>query len=161
MKRTVKLTSREARLRARALIATAPEGYVVAIGEETRSQEQNRLMWPLIADLQAQVESMAAFSADDIKLRFLNALGQELRFLPELEGAGMFPVGQRSSTLSKSQFTGLIELMFAFGGKHGVNWSRKSLDTAQGIEAGTAKTGTGLVHESPVAKPCAQKEQSA
>jgi len=32
---------------------------------------------------------------------------------------------------------------------------------AQGIEAGTAKTGTGLVHESPLAKPCAQKEQSA
>jgi hypothetical protein len=60
-------------------------------------------------------------------------LGQEMRFLPELEGAGMFPVGQRSSTLSKSQFTGLIELLFAYGAKHGVRWSDKSQRTIEGI----------------------------
>jgi hypothetical protein len=41
----------------------------------------------------------------------------------------MFPVGQRSSTLSKSQFTGLIELLFAYGAKHGVRWSDKSQRT--------------------------------
>lgn len=125
-KRTVKLTTKEARQRAMALIFAAPEGYAVTIAEETRTQEQNRLMWPLIADIQSQVPSMQTFSADDIKLRFLHALGTELRFLPELEGAGMFPVGQRSSTLTKTQFTGLIELLFAYGEKNGVAWSHKS-----------------------------------
>lgn len=126
MKRTVKLSTKQARQRAHALIEAAPEGYVVAIGEESRSQEQNRLMWPLIADMQEQIPEMATFSADDIKLRFLHALGEEMRFLPVLEGAGLFPVGQKSSTLSKSQFTGLIELMFAHGAKHGVRWSYRS-----------------------------------
>ncbi len=135
IKRTVKLSTRQARQRAHALIDAAPEGYVCAIGEETRTQEQNRLLWPLIADIQAQVPSMQPFSADDIKLRFLNALGIELRFLPELEGAGMFPVGQRSSTLSKTQFSGLIELLFAYGAKHGVRWSDKSQGTAERMAA--------------------------
>jgi len=125
-KRTVKLITKEARQRAVALIFAAPEGYVVTIAEESRTQEQNRLMWPLIADIQSQVPSMQTFSADDIKLRFLHALGTELRFLPELEGAGMFPVGQRSSTLTKAQFTGLIELLFPYGEKNGVVWSYKS-----------------------------------
>ena len=86
-------------------------------------------MWPLIADIQQQVPGAETFSADDMKLRFLHALGQEMRFLPELEGAGMFPVGQRSSTLSKTQFSALIELIFAYGAKHEVRWSRKSEKT--------------------------------
>ncbi len=130
-KRTIKLTGDHARHRAHQLIEQAPSGYTVQVGEETRSQEQNRLLWPLIADIQAQAPGMETFSADDIKLRFLHALGTELRFLPELEGAGMFPVGQRSSTLTKTQFTGLIELLFAYGAKHGVEWSHKSLATRQ------------------------------
>ncbi len=125
-RRTIVLTSQAAKDRAKRLIDLAPYGYVMAIGEETRSQAQNRLLWPLIADIQAQVPGMETFAPDDIKLRFLHALGQELRFLPELEGAGVFPVGQRSSTLSKSQFTALIELMFEYGARHGVRWSAKS-----------------------------------
>jgi hypothetical protein len=128
-RRSIKLTTRHARQRAHALIDAAPEGYVVAIGEETRSGLQNRLMWPLIQDIQAQVDGMATYSPDDMKLRFMHALGQELRFLPELEGAGMFPVGQRSSTLTKGQFSALIELIFAFGAKHEVQWSAKSHET--------------------------------
>ena len=128
-RRTIKLTGDRQRRHAMECVLQAPLGYCVAIGEETRSQEQNRLMWPLIADIQAQVPEAATFSADDMKLRFLHALGQELRFLPQLEGAGMFPVGQRSSTLTKAQFTALIELMFAYGAKHRVRWSAKSLET--------------------------------
>ncbi len=122
-RRTIKLTGERQRQHAIQCVTEAPLGHCVAIGEETRSQEQNRLMWPLIADIQAQVPDAASFSADDMKLRFLHSLGQEMRFLPELEGSGMFPVGQRSSTLTKAQFTALIELMFAYGARHGVKWS--------------------------------------
>ena len=83
-------------------------------------------MWPLIKDMQDQIDEMRPFSGHDVKLRFLNALGKEMRFLPELEGGGMFPVGQRSSTLSKPQFSALLELMFMHGAKHNVQWSMKS-----------------------------------
>jgi len=137
-KRTIKLSTPQARERALSLVSTAPEGYCVAIGEETRTQEQNALLWPLLADIRDQVPGHGVFSPDDTKLRFLHALGQEMRFLPELEGAGMFPVGQRSSTLSKSQFSLLLELIFKYGAEHGVRWSARSegirdeLDQTQG-----------------------------
>jgi len=104
-------------------IAEAPVGYVVKIGAETRRDAQNRKLWPMLQDLQRQVPEMAAYALDDIKMRFLNALGTEMRFLPELEGQGMFPVGLRSSTLTVEQFSGLVELIYAYGAKHGVVWS--------------------------------------
>lgn len=126
--KTVHLVGDTQRQHAKNLIDVAPLGYVMKIGEATRSDAQNRMMWPMIADLQHQVPEFAMFSAEDMKLRFMHALGAELRFLPALEGAGMFPVGQRSSLLTKSQFTGLIELLFAVGAKHGVQWSQRSLD---------------------------------
>lgn len=129
-RRTVFLTTRQMRQRAHALIDAAPEGYVVKIAEPTRSDIQNRRLWPMLADIQRQVAGMDAYSAEDIKLRFLNALGIEMRFLPALEGAGAFPVGLRSSTLTVSQFSGLIELLFAFGAKHEVRWTDPTITQA-------------------------------
>ena len=126
MTSTIRLTGPTQRQYACKRIMEAPQGYTVKIAEETRTDEQNRLMWPLIADMQAQIAEMGTRSADDCKLQFLHALGQELRFLPALEGGGMFPVGQRSSKLNKAQFSALIEIMFHYGARHGVQWSRKS-----------------------------------
>lgn len=105
------------------LIDEATPDMVCKLGKVTRSDLQNRKMWPMIADLKRQVPDMAAFTADQIKLRFLNALGVEMQFLPALEGQGVFPVGMRSSTLTKEQFAGLIELIYAYGAQHGVQWS--------------------------------------
>ena len=108
---------------AKQMIDQAPDGYVVRLGAETRRDAQNRKLWPMLTDLQRQVPAMATFSTEDIKLRFLNALGTEVRFLPALENEGMFPVGLRSSTLTVQQFSALVELIYAFGAKHDVRWS--------------------------------------
>jgi hypothetical protein len=35
----------------------------------------------------------------------------------------MFPVGMRSSTLTKEQYAGLIELLYAYGAQHDVQWT--------------------------------------
>jgi hypothetical protein len=120
---SVRLVGDTQRAYAKRLIDEAAPNDVVKIGKETRSEEQNRKLWPMLTDLQRQVPEMATHTNDDIKLRFLNALGTELRFLPTLEGEGMFPVGLRSSTLTKDQFSGLIELLYAYGAKHGVRWT--------------------------------------
>jgi len=101
----------------------APDDWVARYGQRTRTDDQNRKLWPMIADLQRQDPTMAEFSAEDIKLRFMDALGSEMRFLPKLEGAGMFPVGHRSSTLTVEQFSALLELMNKYGAEHGVEWS--------------------------------------
>jgi hypothetical protein len=123
MKRTVYLSTEITRAYAKRVIDAAQDGDVMRIGKETRSEEQNRKMWPMLKDIRDQVEGMGEFTTEDIKLQFLNALGVELRFLPTLEGQGMFPVGLRSSTLTKEQFGGLIELLYAYGAKHGVRWT--------------------------------------
>ncbi|MFS0771080.1 recombination protein NinB [Sphingomonas sp. 1P08PE] len=119
----VKLLGDTQRAYAHRIIDQAPLGYTVKVGAETRRDAQNRKLWPMLADLQKQVPAMAAFSADDIKLRFLNALGAEMRFLPTLEGQGMFPIGLRSSTLTVEQFSALVELIYEFGARHDVRWS--------------------------------------
>lgn len=124
--KTIRLVGEVQRAHAKRLIDEAPLGHIVKIAKETRTDIQNRKLWPMLADLQRQVPGLEVYSADDIKLRFLNQLGTELRFLPVLEGEGMFPVGHRSSTLTKEQFAGLIELMYAHGAKHGVRWSERA-----------------------------------
>lgn len=128
---TVRLLGDSQKAYAKGLIDAAPTSpvMVMKLGEETRSDAQNRLMWPLIADLRKQVPEHAIYNAEQTKLRFLDALDSEMVYLPKIGSAGMFPVGQRSSTLTKAQFTLLIELIFAEGNRCGVQWSRKALDS--------------------------------
>jgi hypothetical protein len=101
----------------------------VEIGPETRTQAQNRLFWPLVDDIRSQNSDMAKFSPDQVKLRFLNALDSEMQFLPELWGGGVFAVGQRSSTLSKRDFSLLVELVFKWGAENNIRWSMQSQET--------------------------------
>jgi len=108
---------------AKQCIDAAPNGFVVKIAEETRNDRQNRRLHAMLGDLRKQVPEFMPYSVDDLKLRFLDALGTEMRYLPKLEGVGLFPVGLRSSTLSVSQFSALIELLFMIGAKHDVRWS--------------------------------------
>lgn len=120
---TITLRGPSQRQFAHRVIDQAPDGYVVKVAAETRRDAQNRKLWPMLTDLQQQVEELATYSADDIKLRFLHALGAEMRFLPALEGQGMFPIGLRSSTLTVDQFSALVELLYVYGARHGVRWS--------------------------------------
>ena len=119
----IRLLGDTQRAYAHRVIDQAPLGYVVKVAAETRRDAQNRKLWPMLQDIQKQVPGFETFSLDDIKLRFLNVLGAELRFLPQLEGEGMFPVGLRSSTLTVSQFSALVELIYQLGSKHDVRWS--------------------------------------
>ena len=122
----IKLTGQRQRDFAIEQITCAPDGYVVRIGKETRTQAQNRLMWPMLADLQKQVEGCHKQSTEAIKLRCMDALGQEMVYLPTLAGDGTFPVNKKSSTLTKAQFSLLIEVIFKFGAENSVTWSRGS-----------------------------------
>jgi hypothetical protein len=115
------LDSMRQRLLAKDAVFNVPDGHVCIIREERRSDEQNRKLHAMIADLRAQVSD--EYSIEDWKLRLMQGLRNETRFLPELEGAGMFPVGQKTSELSKSQFSALVELTFHYGARHDVKWS--------------------------------------
>jgi hypothetical protein len=55
----------------------------------------------------------------------MNACGWECQFIEGLDGRP-FPQGFRSSNLTKSQMTTLIEYMFTFGAEHQIRWSNES-----------------------------------
>ena len=122
-KMTIKLIGGEQRVRAAQAIHRAPDDWVVTIAPPTRNLDQNAKMWAMIADCQAQIPDMREMDGESIKLRFMDALGTEMRYLPKLDGSGFFPVGHKSSALSVRQFADLIELIYATGAQHGVHWS--------------------------------------
>lgn len=127
---TVRLVGPRQRAYAKQLIDDAPDGYVMKLAAETRRDAQNRKLWPMLADIQQQVPGFDEFQADDIKMRFLNALGTEMRFLPALEGQGSFPVGLKSSTLTVEQFSGLVEMIYEFGARHNVQFTEPMRNAA-------------------------------
>ena len=123
---TIILNSVHNRRTAMDLIHLAPDGHVAEIRQARRSDAQNRLMWALIRDMRNQNEGMRAFDPDQVKLRFLNALNNEMTMLPEIWGGGQFVAGQRSSKLTKAQFSDLVELMLKYGAENQIEWSRES-----------------------------------
>ena len=56
------------------------------------------------------------------KALFMNACGHDVQFETGLNGSP-FPVGFRSSRLSKGQMSELIEFIYAKGAEWGVEWS--------------------------------------
>jgi hypothetical protein len=118
---TTRLRTKHQRERAKQLIDRSPDDWVCVLREETRNDRQNRAMWGYIKQLrEALPDTFGQFPPNDCKHRLLHALGAEMRFLPELDGAGMFPVGHHSSTLTVEQFSALLEIIQAYAAKHGV-----------------------------------------
>lgn len=111
-------------------VMRAPTNWYGMLAEGTRTHPQNAKLHAALSDIQRQVPDMKAYTIADMKLRFMDALGTELRFLPKLEGQGMFPVGLRTSTLSVEQFSALLEIVLAYGAQNGVVWSDEQQDAA-------------------------------
>lgn len=128
MKVTARLNTAGQKEHAKRLIDRAPEGHVMRIAEETRNDRQNRALWGWIKAIREQDEDMARFTAEEVKLRFLNALGVEMRFLPALDGGGLFPVGHKSSLLTVDQFAALLTIIDEWAARHGIVLPRNEGD---------------------------------
>jgi len=102
-------------------IALAPFGTRVEFKAVKRSVDQNSRMWAMLTDVATQLRWHGQMlRADDWKLVMLDALKRELRVVPNIDGNGFVNLGRSSSDLSKSEMSELIELIAAFGAKHGV-----------------------------------------
>lgn len=117
------LNSPERRARAATWCKTAPAGTRVEFREAKRSTEQNALLWSMLTDVSKQVTHMGrSYTADEWKVLFMHAMGQEAQFVPALDGRTFVPLGYRSSELSKAEMSELIESIFAWGAAHGVTF---------------------------------------
>ena len=100
----------------------------VVLRRKARSQSQNKKMWPMLADVQKQVNWYdEALDSEDWKTMFMASLHKQ-RAIPGLDG-GFVGLSRRSSLLDKEGFSQLIELIYAFGSERNVAWSEPSLQT--------------------------------
>ncbi|MEO1721359.1 MAG: recombination protein NinB [Pseudomonadota bacterium] len=122
---TIILASSKARLRAQDLIQRAPWNAVVTIKPERRSTEQNAKLWAMISDVSRAKPEGRAHTPEVWKALFMAACGHEVQFEQGLENGSPFPVGFRSSRLTKAQMCDLIDFISAYGARHGVPWSNE------------------------------------
>lgn len=107
-------------------VDAAPQGTVVTFRKPGRTIPQNARMWSMLAEVSQQAEHNGRkFSPEDWKCLFLHAFGHEARFMVGLSGEP-FPVGFRSSKLSKDQMGELMEFIAAWGAENGVRFTEPS-----------------------------------
>lgn len=109
--------------RAQHAILEAPEGYVCTIKPATRSLEQNALLWPLLQEVSRQVDWYGQKLTDEEWKDVFTASLKKQKAVPGIEG-GFVVCGQRTSTMSKANFSELVELIHAFGAQHGVTFAQ-------------------------------------
>lgn len=130
MTHRIALSSQYARERAHGLIDRAPAGYVVTIAEPKRTGEQNDLFWQMLTDISVTKPMGQRYTPEEWKPRIMHACGWEVQFLPGILDGHPFPVGFRSSQLSKRQMSALIDWMQAWGDEQGVHWTHHKNEEA-------------------------------
>lgn len=122
---------------------------VAQVTDPIRTDPQNRAMWPALHDLATQVGYKPArwrgdqcleeggyapmgpgirpLSPDDWK-DVMTALwktshGVRIRYIPHPEGLGLIALGLRTSKLSKSQMSDLLDCIHEFGSRYDVRFT--------------------------------------
>ena len=91
----------------------------LCIKKETRSSEQNRLMWAALTDIANQVDWHGSkLSAEDWK-HLITASLRKQRVVPGIDG-GLVALGQSTSKMSKEEMSEVLECALAFGAEHNV-----------------------------------------
>ncbi len=118
----LKLTKSNRRIAA-GWVAKAPDGWMLEVREPNRSVEQNAGFYGLLDQVLKQRPVHNGVQMDQAlwKAVFMDAWGAEVRFLPKLEGDGMFPAGHRSSHLTVGEMRDLITFILAWCATAGLN----------------------------------------
>jgi hypothetical protein len=102
------------------MVNAAPMGAVMNIRPATRSNEQNALLWSLLSEVSRAKPDGRTHTPDVWKALFMSACGHAVQFETGLDGAP-FPLGFRSSRLTKEQMADLIEFILQYCAEKGIN----------------------------------------
>jgi hypothetical protein len=116
------LAHAEARRRALAYVAEAPQGWVVSIKPATRSTEQNAKLWAALTDLAEQVNWHGQRLTKEEWKDVMTAGLKRQKVVPGIDG-GFVVLGSQTSRMSKGELSDLLELIAAFGAQHEVTFS--------------------------------------
>lgn len=117
---TIILRSPASREGAKRLVDLAPQGAILNIKPATRSNEQNSLLWALLSEVSRAKPDGREHTPDVWKALFMQACGHAVQFEVGLDGKP-FPLGFRSSRLSKEQMTDLIEFILQYCAEKGIH----------------------------------------
>lgn len=104
------------------IVDSAPAGSRFSVKPPRRTVSQNDKMHAMLADIAASKPLGRLHTPDDWKAIMMNACNWECQFCEGLDGRP-FPIGFRSSRLSKDQMSQLIDFMQAWGDENGVVWT--------------------------------------
>lgn len=109
----------------------------ISMGRPRRSVDQNAKLWPMLHDVASQCILVingheVQAKPEDWKDVFTAALKREQRVANGIDGGLVF-LGQRTSKMRKAEFSELIELIYAYGSEHGVQWSEASNETLSNL----------------------------
>ena len=127
-KRKFVLVHESARRNAIECIHDAPDGYVVTVSEETRTVDQNALLWPLLQCFARQspleVNGTSQYITEEEWKDVLSALfHKEMERVAYVDGAFIL-LGARTSKMGKREFSEFIEFIYAFGAARHVNFKK-------------------------------------
>ena len=114
--------------------ATSGHAYKMIVDEEkeTRSSEQNRKMWAMLGEIAEQLQiNGQSFDKDRWKAIMLHAWGEQVEFLPTLDGTSFFPYGHQTSKLSTKMMSSFLEFIIAEGTQRGVKFADDVVDHAR------------------------------
>ena len=117
---TVRLVGEVQRALAKRLIDQAPPRAIVNIRPETRTNEQNALLWSLLSEVSRAKPDGRLHTPDVWKALFMSACGHAVQFEVGLDGHP-FPLGFRSSRLNKQQMSDLVEFILQYCAEKGVH----------------------------------------
>lgn len=123
---TIRLTGQAQREYAKRLISSAPDYAVVTIKAGDRTLDQNALLWVLLTDVARSQPEGRKWTPETWKCAFMHSLGHQIQFAEGLDNSGPFPLGFKSSKLSKLQMADLITCIMEYGDRNGVQWSEQS-----------------------------------
>ena len=112
--------------RAKQAIDCAPQGYFIEIKEATRTTDQNALLWPLLTAVSKQVDWYGRkLKPEEWKHVFTASLKKQ-DVVPGIDG-GFVVLGLSTSVMTKSEFSNLIEVIYAFGAEQGVVFDQQEV----------------------------------
>jgi hypothetical protein len=124
-KHVISLYGHADRDRAIRTIQAAPRGSIVEVRAPRRSTDQNSLLWSLLSQISVAKPQGRMHTPEVWKCLFMHAAGHAVQFEPGLDGSP-FPIGFRSSKLTKAQFATLIDFILAYAAEQGIALSTEA-----------------------------------
>ena len=110
---------------------TAGHCYKMMVVEEgeRRASEQNAKMWAMLTEFSQQLEHGGRYyDPEHWKAILLHAWGQEIEFLPALDGKTFIPYGNQSSKMLKRDMISFLDFIGIEGNRRGVVFRDDPID---------------------------------